>query len=351
MKNFRVLKTVNKKGIIPGFDIKSLGMVLLFLLMLPYPVTFLFGNLATEEEKSLQTMVRERLTEGEYYLINRTNLGEESIPLELYVADKLSGTTDGEEEPEVLKAKAILIRTNLFRQIQDANKEGNRDEAYGHLWETDTEKVLVTEDDLYGSREISEEVYLAVAETAGQCAVYDGEPILGAYFAVSSGMTRTGEEAGINTAPYLKSVLCGRDYLAENYSDSLELKKEQFERVWESIPAAEAVKEKEAAEGEGTDEIQREETFYYIRDNAGYVLYLEYQEKQVLGEAFRKAFSLNSACFSIRKEDEKYVIEVKGAGHGFGMSCFTAKLLAAEGKNYQEILEYFFQDVTIVKIE
>ena len=348
MKNFRVFTTVKTKRIISGFEIKNLGMILLLLLMLPYPITFFCGNLNRQSEKSISAVWEAGLTESEYQIINRTELGEERIPLELYVADKLSAVMTGEEETEALKAQAVLIRTELVRRMRQVNQKENTKE---------NEKEIEVKDNLYGREEIPKEIYEAVAETAGQCIVYEDVPIIGAYFELSSGMTRTGEEAGVSNVPYLKSVACGKDYLAENYSSISRWTVEEFEKLWLALPGQNQTKEqnvfqkKDMTGNNMVAESNALNEFVYTRDNVGYVLYIEYEGKNVSGEDFKEMFGLDSACFTISKKGNNYLIKTKGIGHGLGMSLHAAKLLAAEGKTYIEILKYFFQDVTIVKIE
>ena len=50
MKKLRVFQTVKKNRIVPGLSIKNLGTVLLLLFLLPYLLTFLFGNLQNSKE-------------------------------------------------------------------------------------------------------------------------------------------------------------------------------------------------------------------------------------------------------------------------------------------------------------
>ena len=63
--------------------------------------------------------------------------------------------------------------------------------------------------------------------------------------------------------------------------------------------------------------------------------------------ARRQALHLNSACFYLSELDGKIRIVTKGIGHGLGLSQYGANELAKEGKNYQEILRYYYTDVTL----
>lgn len=344
MRNFRVFKTVKTKRIISGFWVKNLGVILLFLMFFPYFTAIMFGNM--QEESSVNADIEEQLTNGRYVVNNRTKNGMESIPMEIYVADKLARCMEQGSEPEALKAQAILIRTGLFWQICQMHKEEYPYERENCIITSEKDVMVEIEDSDYGKAVISEVVYRAVAETAGLCVMYEEEPIVGAYFAVSNGTTRVGEDVGLNEYPYLKGVLCGRDFLSEEYSSSLELKEDEFSIIWESIP--------EAQKGEMTvvpKEKGDNEKITYKRDHAGYVLYLDYRGKFVSGESFRRAYGLASSCFYVNKEKGKVIIDVKGKGHGLGMSLFGAEQLAEAGNSCIEILEYFFDNVTITKIE
>ena len=67
------------------------------------------------------------------------------------------------------------------------------------------------------------------------------------------------------------------------------------------------------------------------------------------GESFRKKLGLPSACFEIKLIDEDVRIVTMGQGHGFGLSQHMAGRLAESGKNYQEILQYFYKGVSITE--
>ena len=108
MNKLRVFQTVKKKRIVPGFFPKNLGTILLLLLLVPYLLPFLSGNV--QEGKDENVMIAEGLSEGRIYVNNTTTYGNENIPLESYVADKLARSISEEYEPEALKAQAILIR-------------------------------------------------------------------------------------------------------------------------------------------------------------------------------------------------------------------------------------------------
>lgn len=333
MRKLRVFQTVENKRIVSGFSFKSLGTVLLFLLIIPYLITFLFGNLrgGNMEEAVETAAISSSVLEKSIYVNNVTALGNESIPLEIYVADKLARSIDDEYEIEALKAQAVLIRSGLLA-AEESSGSGRKIRA---------------EDEEYGSVRISERIWQAVSETSGVCLFWQGKPVSGAYFAVSNGTTRNGEELLLTEYPYLKSVVCGRDFLSGDFISSVSYEEREFEKIWQKMPEirlAEEEKEKLKPENELDD-------FKVYRDSTGYVLYLEADGKWVAGELFREAFLLSSASFHMEKEGTQIVFTVKGAGHGLGMSQFAANEMAKEEEDYIDILQYFFDQATITKIE
>ena len=65
---------------------------------------------------------------------------------------------------------------------------------------------------------------------------------------------------------------------------------------------------------------------------------------------FRSCFGLNSSCFYLKEVEGQVRIVTKGLGHGLGLSQYGANELAKEGKSYQEILKYYYQEISIEEI-
>ncbi len=334
MKKLRVFQTVRS---VPRFFTKSLGTVLLFLLMIPYLVTFLFGNLKEgETKKTFLSDLRAESDENGLYVSNKTMLGVESIPLELYVADRLARSIDNEFELEALKAQAVLIRSGLlFSGMKSRMQENIRS--------------VNVEDEEYGSVPVTERIYEAVLQTKGVYLTYENLPVNGSYFAVSNGTTRSGEELCLTEYPYLKSVSCSRDFLSSDYASSALYEEKEFEKIWSQTLAFQ-ITEEEILENEKVSIEKGIDDIHIYRDSAGYVLYLEKEGKYVSGEQFREVFSISSSSFHLSKDETKVIITAEGVGHGLGMSQFAANEMAKEGEDYIKILEYFFQGVAVKKM-
>lgn len=82
-------------------------------------------------------------------------------------------------------------------------------------------------------------------------------------------------------------------------------------------------------------------------DEAGYITKIRIGDTEIPGEEFRRFLNLNSSCFTMEQVEKGIRITTKGLGHGVGMSQYGAERMAESGKPYDEILQYYFKNVTI----
>jgi stage II sporulation protein D len=67
----------------------------------------------------------------------------------------------------------------------------------------------------------------------------------------------------------------------------------------------------------------------------------------VSGAALRNALGLRSASFEVSYGEENFTFRVTGYGHGVGMSQYGANALAKAGKNWRDILTWYYTGVTV----
>jgi stage II sporulation protein D len=99
----------------------------------------------------------------------------------------------------------------------------------------------------------------------------------------------------------------------------------------------------DASLSENTDEWLIPQTI----SDAGTVLTAAVGDKIVTGNDIRTALALRSAAFDVRCECGEFVVTTKGFGHGVGMSQYGANAMAADGKNWREILQHYYPSCTI----
>lgn len=227
---------------------------------------------------------------------------------------------------EAIKAQSVIARTQVMAAEEKGESlaAGFSTQELQELWGDEFDNYYQKLQELIG-------------ETVGETLQYNGDYIYAAYHQVSAGNTRSMNEYYAKSGmPYLESTACHEDAAAEGYLNVYFWTKQEFVDFCAAVFPGEAVA--------GGADIQ-----ILKRDSAGYVLEVQVGQTIYEGEKFRKALSLPSACFEITLIEEDVRIVTMGQGHGFGLSQHMAGQLAEEGKNYQEILEYFYKDVSVVR--
>lgn len=293
--------------------IKTFFSVCVLIFAVPYIVTLLFqGGETSPAEKNVEKIKREN-QEGQ-------QKGSE-IEIEEYVKGVVAKQVLLESERETLKVQAVIARTMVVK----AQEEG-----------TELPKSMETEEliKLWGQKGFEEKygaLEEAVAATRGEILVWAGKPAEAAYHAVSAGKTKNGKGAieGQET-PYLQSVNSESDISSPDYLKVIFMEK------------AEAAEKLQQEEKEIPGNIQIVE-----RDDSGYVIQVQIGGKRLSGEEFRQCMGLNSACFYIKEVEGQVRILTKGLGHGLGLSQYGANEMAKQGKDYKEILNYYYQGLEL----
>lgn len=256
------------------------------------------------------------------------------IDMENYILGILPMVIPASYELEAIKAQAILLRTQLIREYKETGKA-----------EGITEQIQLSQNKLKSiwGNEYYDNIWKfkqAVDETKGLYLAIEGEPIMASYFLVSNGNTRSGKEVLGKDFEYLKSVQCEKDFLSHEYLFERQMSIHDFcSYLYIS-----------------QNELRR---FEICEDSNGYCVWIRFYKKeqektmiqQIGGEQFRILFSLPSTSFDIEIKKDKVVILGKGKGHGLGMSQYGANKMAESGKDFMEILSYYFSGVTFDKFE
>ncbi len=268
-----------------------------------------------------------------YVVVTESLAGREEVPLEEYLIGALAVTVPEDFTPQACRAQAVILRTNAVWFAQEAGTERISCQDLGQAFLT-VRELEEKWGDAY--REQYEKLEEAVHDTRDEIMQYKGIPVELPYFPLSAGATRSGEGVSLQeTYPYLQSVPCTDDPFSE-----------QFEQ--ETILAQ---KEMTKALGElfGAKEEVAWEDITLVWDNTGYVTEISWKEKRISGEQFRQKLGLASACFTVEQDKDRMYIVTKGIGHGLGMSLYEANEMGKAGKEYREILGYFFPDCEIAK--
>lgn len=278
--------------------IKLYGAILILIIFIPYLITVYFQG-------------------GKGFSFYSDS--QESSEFEQKVIQMVSEEISGTDETEALKAQAVIARTNLYRDPDQEIKENPENLA-----------------------ENLEKITFCVEDTSGEILTSQGEAIDAAYHAVSSKRTRNAAEVpGQEKKSYLSGTGSSWDISSEQYLTIIYLKKEDMAEKLQKILKNEKI---ETSKLPGELKIK-------TRDRAGYVTEVQLGKTILNGEAVKEVLELPSSCFYFSELDGKVRITTKGLGHGLGLSQYGANQMAKDGKDYKEILKYYYKDIKIEKIK
>ncbi len=294
---------------------------------------------ATAPDASAETTADTTAPSGDDFRVEDVASGR---VIALSERDFLIGTLAAEMypsfHPEALKAQAVAAYTYYDRKRIAARADGA---------EADFSDVPETFPSLYtveGMRErwgdkfdtYYQKLCDAVDAVYGRRILYDGEPILAAYHAMTGGDTETASVIWGRDLPYLQSVPNGGDTLAPSYESVVTVSEADF---------AAAVREQGIAlPNNAADWVDPSRI---TRSPAGTVTAMPIGDGSLTGRQVRTLFSLRSPVFTVEHRDGSFVFTVHGYGHGVGMSQYGADALARQGKTWEEILHYYYTGVTI----
>jgi stage II sporulation protein D len=247
------------------------------------------------------------------YLINE-------LPIEDYVKDVVAAEVGSNWEMEALKAQAVISRTYAVYQ-----KEMNGNSIY-HI----ASSVL---NQVYKGNNPDVRVAYAVAETSGEILTFNDRPIEAFYHSTSCGRTENPEDVFGKSYPYLKSVESNCEISPySNWQRRIQLAE------IENALNLSGIKEISIKSYTSTNRVKQLE----IINESGITTINATDLRKALGWS-----TLPSTDFKIARDGDSIMFEGRGYGHGVGLSQWSALQMAREGKNYKEILSFFYPGTTI----
>ena len=231
-------------------------------------------------------------------------------------------------ELEALKAQAIASRSYAL-----ANKTKRTDYDFD---DTTSDQAYITTDTMKEKwqdkyNHYYEKLKDAVTSTTDLVMKHNNKIISAFYFSMSNGYTEVSQAVFNQELPYINSVESSWEKNNKNFIFETYINKNNF-----------CTKLKIDCTNINITNIKR--------NTSNRIEYLYINDKKITGIEFRSLFGLRSTDFEIKKLDNNLIILTKGYGHGVGMSQYGANGMAKEGKNYQEILNYYYQEIKIEKI-
>lgn len=314
-------------------------------IMLVLPVALLKDRVKAVENVSVQATsgtVAETSSEKEDTLAVFRSSSKETQTIDFfeYVCGSVAAEMPLSYHEEALKAQAVACYTNAYR-LKSENSESGYDITddsathQGYLSKDERKKKLGDDYEKYEKK-----LENAVKEVENEAIFYDGEPCIAAFFAICNGTTENAENIWGEKVPYLVSVKSNGDTLSPQYSTSVSFDQKNFLKQAETL-------------GIKTDNIKSLKDIVKITETtkSGTILTATINGKKVSGDDIRKVFSLRSAVFTAKCEKSSVIFNVKGYGHGIGMSQYGADFMARQGSTYDEILKHYYKGITIESTE
>lgn len=256
----------------------------------------------------------------------------EEVPLEEYIVGVLAGEMPIDFELEALKAQAVASRSYVLKRM-----EYNKDNEYDVV-DSVLNQVYLDDDYLketWGNNYTIKinKLRTAVNETYNEYMEYDGKIIDALFFSTSNGYTEDSHLVFNLELPYLKSVESSWDQevssaFSSKYTYSLQ---EFYEKL-------------------GLEYKDKLDVEILERSNTNRVLKLKINGQEFEGTTLYNKLGLRSTDFEITQVGSNVVFDMKGYGHGVGMSQYGALGMAKQGYTYDEILKHYYTGVTIKKI-
>lgn len=258
--------------------------------------------------------------------------------LRSYLICATAGEMPAAYEPEALRAQALAAATLVRRLIREGNVIDGSDGAVIAA-DPGTNQAYMSEDEMqkrWGDdyEKWHSRIADAVDAVIDYEIVYNGEPILAAFHAISSGTTENAENVWGKSIPYLTEVESAGDKLAPNYASSVTVSEGELKSalgIESDKSGAELIKD----------------TRY---TSAGTLTSVDIGGKNFTGAELRKAFSLRSGNIKFETADGNITLSVVGYGHGIGMSQYGADYYARQGCTWREIIAHYYPGTEIKKI-
>jgi stage II sporulation protein D (peptidoglycan lytic transglycosylase) len=250
------------------------------------------------------------------------------VELEEYVYGVVRSEMDPRWPAEALRAQAVAARSLAMYSVGRFAAEGYDVRA-------------TTDSQVYGGVAAEDpRTTAAVDATRGVLVLYDGRAAFAAFHADSGGATESSELVWGGVVPHLRGVPDPYSRDAPNHQ-------------WTARTDARTLEQRLQRAGKPVSGLQRLEVL--VATPSGRVTTLRATTAtgpvDIRGQDLRAALGLSavrSTLFAIRTVGEGTIeITGRGSGHGVGMSQWGARGLAMAGRDFSEILRYYYTGVTV----
>lgn len=261
-----------------------------------------------------------------------------SIDVEEYVAGIMPGVIPPDYESEALKTQAVLIRTNVLKEMEEKGSNKASDLSYQYLTQEEREQLWGRKKyDKYESK-----IEQAVINTSGKVLKHNNELIMAMYHEVSIGKTASALEILGEDIPYLQSVDSNSDVEAVGYMNLYEFSPQDLASIKQ---------EYDARTGNNESVTDSEDVHITIEESSenGFVRKASISGTSYSGDDIKAMLELASTNFYVEEQDTSIRIVCLGKGNCLGVSQYGANHMASQGYSMEDILAHYYRDVIITE--
>lgn len=251
-----------------------------------------------------------------------------------------SGSSSGiADQEQMVKALAVVIRSDVVCQMNKRNEIDSDQLENGFLtrsqmkskWGNDWQNVFA-------------QIRQWVDETDNQIIEYKENHIRAMYTRVSPGKTMSGSRLLGEEYEYLAEIDCAKDTESPDYMVTTEFDNSKIisiVRDWKKKTGMDC----------GIDESNPSGDIQITaKTDDGYITGMQVGDLCMSGEQFASMMGLKSAYLTLEYKKDSIRITSKGVGMGFGMSLYSANIMALDGSDYQEIIKHFYPECIITSL-
>lgn len=312
-----------------NFKVKKYILYLLLIVFLPVGITLLFTFITSEVYIGMGSLSVSDHLMGRKILLETKGLYKD-VDVEEYVVGVMAGTVPADYDIETLKVQAVLIRTNVLKEMEELKTSDGADLSYQYL-------TMEERKEIWGQRNYEKnekKMEQAVSSTANMVLYFEEELIMALYHEVSIGKTASAKEILDQDISYLQSVESSQDVEAKHYMNIVLYSKKEMQEIL------------------GTDTDDGGDDIHISIENStenGFVKEVKINDTVYSGEEVMNMFKLPSLNYYVEEVDNGIRFVCLGTGNCMGVSLYGANYMAQNGATMEDIISYYYKDVSLKK--
>ena len=255
------------------------------------------------------------------------------VDAEEYLIGLVAAAIPADYEMEAVKAQAVMERTYLYKAM-DGKDNIEEEDLSREPW---TIKKMEEKWGRSRFQDYYDKIGTAVGETVGMVLTYEGQLIDALYHRIGVGKTRS-DTSGL--CPYLVSRDSPWDLEAEGCLQVRVYSEEEFSAAINTINP-----EAQVAADQILSTVQA-----ITKDENGYITLMQIGGYQFSAVQVAEALDVYSTCMTFEEYEGGIRVSAKGIGQGYGVSQYGANQMAREGKTWEDILKYYYQNIAVTSV-